>query len=248
MAVRTAPWLSAPRLRPAAHVTPRRAPNGKLRWLATLAPEAETTYAASVAAVLPAIERRLGPQVIADRSHRGAGLDTVRLAPWGPARRRWRTMGGRRLETATRALIVADVRDCFASIGPRAVARALVEAGATPEAVAPVIACLRAFDEDGVRGLPVGPAASAALGNVVLAALDDALERRGVPHLRWVDDVIAFSPSRRDARLALDELRRASARVGLALHDGKTRIIDDPCAARALIGRPNSPGTRAGMA
>lgn len=244
---RTAPWPRRPRQSPAACVTPHRTPSGKVRWLATLAPEAAAAYAASVAAVVPAIERRLGPAAFADRAQPAAD-GAVRLAPWEPARRRWRTTGGRRLEHAVRAVVVADVYDCFASIGPAAVARALVEAGALPEAVDRVVACLHALADDGVRGLPVGPAASAVLGNAVLAGLDEAIERQGVPHLRWVDDVIAFAPSRREARLALDSLRLSGAEIELELHDRKTRIVDDPAEARALLGRTNSPGAGAGVA
>ncbi|HEY8018111.1 MAG TPA: RNA-directed DNA polymerase [Actinomycetota bacterium] len=244
---RTAPWPRRPRLSPAAHVTPHRTPSGKVRWLATLAPEAAAGYAASVAAVVPAIEHRLGPAVVADRARPGAD-GTVRLAPWEPARRRWRTTGGRRLEHTVRAVVVADVLDCFASIGPAAVTRALADAGASPEAIDRVVAWLHVLADDGVRGLPVGPAASAVLGNAVLAGLDEAIERHGVPHLRWVDDVIAFAPSRREARLALEGLRRSGAEIGLELHDRKTRIVDDPGEARALLGRSNSPGAGAGVA
>lgn len=238
---RTAPWPRRPGRSPAAHVTPHRTPNGKVRWLTTLAPGPDVTYAASVAAVLPTIERRLGPSAIADRAHPGSD-GGVRLAPWEPARRHWRSLGRRLLGDDVRMLVVADVRDCFASIAPSAVARALAEAGARTEAVEQVAACLRAFADDGVRGLPVGPAASAVLGNAVLAGLDDAFERRGMPHLRWVDDLLGFAPSRWEARIVLDRLRLAGARIGLELHDGKTRIVEDPAEVRAVIGRSNSPG------
>jgi len=108
------------------------------------------------------------------------------------------------------------------------------------------VAWLEAFAEDGVRGLPVGPAASAVLGNAVLAGLDDAFERRGMPHLRWVDDLLGFASSRREARLALDGLRSAGAGIGLELHVEKTRIVEDPAEARVLVGGSNSPGAGAG--
>jgi len=244
---RTAPWPRRPRQGSVAHVTPHRTVNGKVRWLTTLAPGPGAEYAASVAAVIPAVERRLGPSVIADRA-RPAADGSVRLAPWEPARRRWRTLCGRRLDDEVRALVVADVRDCFASIAPSAVARSLAEAGAPIEAIERVVACLGAFADGGVRGLPVGPAASAVLGNAILAGLDGAFERRGMPHLRWVDDLLGFASSRREARLALDGLRSACAGIGLELHDGKTRIVVDPTEARALVGGSNSPGTAAGVA
>ena len=243
---RTAPWPRRPRQGAVAHVTPHRTPSGKVRWLTTLTPGPEAAYAASVAAVVPTVERCLGPSTIADRTRPGTD-GIVRLAPWEPARRRWRTLSRHRLGDDVRALVVADVRDCFASIAPSVVARVLAEAGAPTEAVERVVACLRAFADDGVRGLPVGPAASAVLGNAVLTGLDGAFERRGIPHLRWVDDLLGFAPSRREARLTLDGIRLAAIRIGLELHEGKTRIVEDPVEARALVGGPNSPGAGAGV-
>jgi len=244
---RTAPWPHRPRQGSVARVTPHPTVNGKVRWLTTLAPGPGSEFAASVAAVLPAVERGLGPSVIADRARPAAG-GSVRLAPWEPARRRWRMLGRRRLEDDVRALVVADVRDCFASIAPSAVGRSLSQAGVPTEAVERVVAWLEAFAEDGVRGLPVGPAASAVLGNAVLAGLDGAFECRGMPHLRWVDDLLGFASSRREARLALDGLRSAGAAIGLELHEGKTRIVEDPAEALALVGGANSPGAAAGVA
>lgn len=243
---RTAPSPHRPGEGPVAHVNLHRAASGKVRWIASLAPQADAAYAAHVADVVPSIERRLAPGVIADRaSARGA---VVRLAPWRLARRRWTSVAMHGLGGPVRALVVADVRDCFASIGPCAVARALAEAGAHPASIERVVHHLRAFDDAGVRGLPIGPAASAALGNVVLARLDDALGRRGVPHLRWVDDVLAFAPSRREAGRCLDDLHRAAAGLGLRLHEGKTRIVVEPAEARALVGGWNSPGAGPGVA
>jgi hypothetical protein len=243
----TAPWPRGPRRDPTARVTPQRTTNGKLRWLTTLAPEADAVFAASVAAVTPTIERRLGPEVLADRSLPGTNAGIIRLAPWEPARLRWRRQASRGLGGA-RAVVVADVRDCFGSIGAASVVRSLAQAGAPSSAIDRVTECLRMFAEDGVRGLPIGPVASAVLANAVLATLDDAVRGRGVPHLRWVDDVVAFGGSPRAAGQALDALRAAAADIGLALHDEKTRIVDDPWEARALLGAPNSPGAAAGMA
>jgi hypothetical protein len=197
-----------------------------------------------------ATERRLGREVLADRvrARPGSGSSAIRLEDWERARRRWRADVVNGLEGTTRALVVTDVRDCFASIAPEVVHRVLREAGAPRDAVERVIACLRAFADEGVAGLPVGPAASAVLANVTLVALDDALRRRGTPHLRWVDDVVAFAPSKADALLVLAELHRASAGIGLQLHDAKTRLIDDPGEARSILGASNSPGAAARMA
>lgn len=245
---RTAPWPRRPASAPAAHVSRHHAANGKLRWLTTLAPEAAAAYEAAVAQVVPAVERRLGPGVMADRARAPWGVPSVRLAPWGAARRRWHAAGLHGLRGGTRALVLTDVRDCFASITPALVRRALTEAGAPPEAVAGVLGCLEGFHEAGVVGLPVGPVPSAVLANAALAAFDEALRSRGFASLRWVDDVAAFAPSAAAARDVLDTLRRASDATGLDLHDAKTRIVLEPQEARAFMGGSNSPGAGAGVA
>lgn len=245
MSHHAAPWPRRPA--PVARLTAHRTPTGKVRWIATLAPEADVAYARAVAGVLPAVERRLGPEVLADRARPSAG-PVIRLAPWGAARRRWREVGERRMSDEVRGVLVTDVRDCYASITAGMATEALRGAGAPSPVVEPVIACLRAFEDEGLTGLPVGPAASAVLANAILAVLDDALRSSGVRHLRWVDDVVAFTPSVRDARCSLDTLRRAAAGLGLELHDAKTRILDDPEEARSLIGIPNSRGAATGVA
>jgi len=250
MSDRSAAWLCRPGSHPVASLASHRTATGKLRWLATLSPEAAGEYATAVASVVSSAERRLGPEVMADRVRSGpsVGPPVLRLAPWQRARARWRASAVRGLEGTTRALVVTDVRDCFASVSADTVRRALREAGAPGPAVERVVACLHAFAEEGIVGLPVGPAASAVLANVTLAGLDEALRRRGTRHLRWVDDVVAFAPSKADALLLLGELHRASERIGLELHGEKTRLVDDPAEARSILGASNSPGAAAGMA
>jgi hypothetical protein len=236
------------RHRPAATLVARRTPPGRVRWVADLTPEAARAYATSVAAVVTPVERRLGPGVLADRARTPSG-EALSLVPWTEARRRWRAAARRGSGgPGRRALLVADVRACYASITPASVAHALAEAGAPPPAIAAVLACLERFADDGVRGLPIGPAASAVLANAVLAAGDDALRGCGLPHLRWVDDTVAFAPSTAAARRALDRLRSALAGEGLELHEGKTRLVLDPEEARHVLGAGGSPGAARRMA
>jgi histidine ammonia-lyase len=89
----------------------------------------------------------------------------------------------------------------------------------------------------GVRGLPVGPDASAVLANVVLAPVDRTLADEGIEHLRWVDDIVVTAA---DPRAALSAIRRALERIGLRLNERKTRIVDPA----SLRGRPSVSGCR----
>jgi sugar phosphate isomerase/epimerase len=131
---------------------------------------------------------------------------------------------------------VTDMRDCFGSITSEAIVARLLRIGAPPAAAVELGAVLRGFAEVGVRGLPVGPAPSAILANAVLAALDEVLRARGLPHVRWVDDVVFAAPDARTARAAIGALRRVAGDLGLTLHDGKTVVLDDPDERRAFVG------------
>ncbi len=250
MADRSAPWTRRPRSAPVARIDPLRTPGGKVRWITSLSPEASEAYAAAVSAVVPAVERGLGPGVVADRACPGHdGGPELRLVPWERARRRWRMEARSGLAGEVRAIVIADVRECFASITPASVSRALCEAGATEAAIEAVVSCLRAFEDEGVEGLPVGPPPSAVLANATLTRLDDALRRERRPYLRWVDDIVAFAPSLPAARRSLEQLRRAGAAVGLELHGSKTRILDHRDDAIAALKLATSPGAsdRRGM-
>ncbi|MEO8476939.1 MAG: RNA-directed DNA polymerase [Actinomycetota bacterium] len=249
MAHRSAPWPRRPRSVPAARIDPVRTPGGKVRWITSLSPEASDAYAAAVSSVVPAVERSLGSEVVADHASPGHDGDPeFQLVPWELARRRWRAQTRRGLAGDVRAVVVADVRECFASITPASVARALRSAGATEAAIEVVVSCLRAFEDEGVAGLPVGPPPSAVLANATLTRLDDALRREHRPHLRWVDDIVVFAPSVPAARRSLEQLRRAGASVGLELHSSKTRILEHRLDAIAVLRLATSPGAGGSVA
>ncbi|HET9671427.1 MAG TPA: RNA-directed DNA polymerase [Actinomycetota bacterium] len=194
---------------------------GGTRWLTELGHVDALAYRRAVAPLVPRIERALGPEVLANR----ALLDRAgwHLAPWRAARAVWESSvarGARQLGAGD-AIVVADVRDCYGSIAAGVVSRLLGPAADG------AVALLRRFADDGPDGLPVGPDASAILANVVLAGLDEALRAAGVRHVRWVDDVAVWGPRHRVLD-GLDALHRAAARVGLELHDGKTRLLGGP--------------------
>ncbi|HLB61552.1 MAG TPA: hypothetical protein VJN50_02265 [Actinomycetota bacterium] len=132
---------------------------GRVRVLAELDPRDSRDYASAVARVVAEIERSLRPEVRANRTRVvGQGLA---LAPWGPA---WRRFSSSTLAMARRhrgTAVVADVSDCYATIAPTAVDRALRAVGCEPALVGPVLRLLERYGRDGIRGLPVGPDPSA---------------------------------------------------------------------------------------
>jgi hypothetical protein len=210
-------------------------PGGGLRWLTRLDPAGDAEYREAVRPLAGRIERALGPEVFALRALPAS--DGWRLAPWRPARARWRRTLTRVVREARpgTAFALSDVRDCYGSISPETIA-ALLGPGA-----AHAVAVLRRLHDGGVRGLPIGPEPSAVLANAVLLEMDRAIRRTGAQHLRWVDDVVLWG-ARADVRRALDSLDGIAARMGLELHRTKTRHLADSQEARAVAlgGRDSS--------
>ena len=202
-----------------------------------LHPALAARYLGAVAAVAPSVEAGLSDAVVANRVAR-ACVDppVLRLRPFRGERAAFR----RRLVALAAhspCLLFADVRSCFPSIAAEAVERALRALGCPGEPVADVVAVLRRLSGLGVRGLPVGPDASAVLANAVLAEADRALEP--APFLRWVDDLVVGVAGRGQAVQALGSLRAALARAGLELNAAKTRVLTaaDPLIAVPSLGR-----------
>lgn len=205
---------------------------GGVRWLARLDPTTAAAYVAAVAPLVPAIERGLAASVVANRvCEVGTDPPAIGLEDWRVARGRFRRLV-RRAGADAGAALVADVRDCYGSIAPSAVALGLERLGARREDVRPTLRILERFGALGVRGLPIGPEPSAVLANAVLGIADRALAEAGLAHVRWVDDVVVLAADGAEAGRALRVLEHALATIGLGLAGEKTRVILDPAAIR----------------
>ena len=197
---------------------------GTERSFALLDPQTRARYVHLVARSAEAIETQLSPAVLANRVA-ASGLDPpeLRLRPWRLERR---LFAARLADLVSRrgAIAFADVGSVFVVA---AWGRALRLAGiGTAHDIEDL---LTALERAGVRGLPVGPDASAVLANAVLAPVDRALREAGIDHLRWVDDVVLSGP---DPEAAVSTLRGALGRIDLRLNERKTRIVLDPASLR----------------
>jgi Reverse transcriptase (RNA-dependent DNA polymerase) len=232
---------------PTQQLVPTRRPDGGVRLLTHLGTGEAAHYDAAVAGLTPIIERNLGPQVLANRAVGRGAERTTRLEPWRPARAGWvRTLARALAAPPPQVLLVADVRRCYASIRPSVLATRLRALGAAPAEVARLRDLLERFSQD-VPGLPIGPEPSAILANAVLGVVDERLQASGTRHVRWVDDIVAFTAGRREAVAAFDALRRGLDEVGLEPNPSKTEIVLDPERAirRLLTGRPSASGASA---
>jgi hypothetical protein len=213
--------------------TASRTETARARVLTQLHPALASRYTALVAAVAHRVEAGLAPTVAANRlAFASVSPPVVALAPWRTERAAFAT---RLAAMARRApcLVFADVRDCYATIRPEVVRASLLGLGGAAPAADGVARFLRSLRGRGVSGLPVGPGASAVLANAVLARLDGALADAHVPHLRWVDDVVAVPPDLDAAAAVLAIVRETLAAAGLELNERKTRVVPDP---RSLSG------------
>jgi hypothetical protein len=197
-------------------------PRGGERRIARLDPRDDAIYRRLVAPLVPAIERSLGREVFANRAVDG------RIVPWPRQRRAWRRATRSAIARVDDvAVIVSDVRDCYGSMGERALAPMAPDRE--------LVAFLRTLTEEGVRGLPVGPDPSAILANGILAIADHEAAAAGCHPIRWVDDVIFVAAGRRSAQRAFDAWRRSLEGMGLQAHDGKTRRASGSLEARLLV-------------
>ncbi|MDP9341537.1 MAG: RNA-directed DNA polymerase [Actinomycetota bacterium] len=207
----------------------------------------EAEYSALGARLAARIERSMHPAVRANRASvdQAAG-GRLRLEPFGTARVRWRRHVERLRSQWPATVVLADVRDFYASVRPGVVMEALRRAGCDGEAVAAVGRLLHRWESAGRPGLPIGPLPSAVLANVVLARLDGEIASAGWGHVRWVDDLVVTARERSAGEEILERLGACLAGLGLRLAEEKCRIVDrdDPSMGGAVAGSCAGP-TRA---
>ena len=222
-------------------------PGGGVRTITHLDARSRRRYGIAVAAVTPRVERALADGVVANRA-RSTPTD-VALEPWAAARRRYAHSMASTAAGPWRAAFVGDVRDCYGSIDPPVVDRALREIGVAQQPIERIVEVLRRFDDHGVRGLPIGPEPSAVLANAVLASVDRSLMGEfGTPSFRWVDDIVVFARDRREAWRAAATFARTLDALGLQAHPTKCRVVVDPDALLEGVSRRSiATGSARGM-
>jgi hypothetical protein len=190
-------------------------PSGSVRRMARLSEPDARRWAELGRRVATSVEPRLDPRVLANRAG-SAGPEPV-----GPSLRRARLAAGL-LAVRTSVVIRTDVASFYPSVLPPTVARALAELGCDRDDVREAAAMLEGWGSEGYAGLPIGPPASAVLGNAVLTSADRALG--ALSWLRWVDDYLIAAPSEGAGGHALERLDQALDALGLRRHRGKTVV------------------------
>jgi hypothetical protein len=99
----------------------------------------------------------------------------------------------------------------------------LLAAGIDPAHAREAAEMVRGWEDRGHAGLPIGPAASAAIADAVLIPVDEALAGR--PFLRWVDDYLVGVSSEEDAERTASRIDERLAMLGLVRSDAKTGFL-----------------------
>jgi hypothetical protein len=117
-----------------------------------------------------------------------------------------------------------DVSNFFGSLSTLVVCQRLVAAGLLPKTAA-FVARVASYQ----GGLPQGAPTSAALSNICLYAVDEALRAtaatRQVTYSRYADDITFSGGDLAAVKACIEAARRELASLGLALNTSKTRIF-----------------------
>ena len=123
-------------------------------------------------------------------------------------------------------VIKADIASFFERVYQHNIINLLHSAGCPPKAVHFLERVLSAWMEKDSHGILQGMFPSDFLGNFSLCGLDADLGDRGVPFIRYVDDIYLFYPSLDEARRGLVELCRTLRNDGLHLNESKSGILN----------------------
>jgi hypothetical protein len=135
---------------------------------------------------------------------------------------------------ALRCMCRTDVASFYASVGIDILEELLARIGCEKRAASFLIGAINHWQSDSdLRGLPIGPEASAVAGNLFLSPVDKALSSARLSHLRYGDDILVFceEPSICDAVPHFLDIE--FNRLHLSRSEPKTRKFYDPEEAAA---------------
>lgn len=121
--------------------------------------------------------------------------------------------------------IKTDVASYFESLYQHNLINLLHGSGCPPKIVNLLEKVLLDWMEKASHGILQGMFPSDFLGNFYLLFLDSDLSIRGVPHVRYVDDLYIFYSTLEDARKGLVDLCNTLRQEGLHLNESKTEIL-----------------------
>jgi Reverse transcriptase (RNA-dependent DNA polymerase) len=206
-----------------------KARSNDFRAMTVLDPIAQLAFRLAVERVALLSDSVLSSEVLHSRVGRVG--TTFQSRPWRPASASKRSFIEENVESGEfDGYGVSDVKAHYPSTQDEAIERVLCVAGNPSASIDQVMFFLRLLrDTPGVpAGLPIGPEASALLGTLVLRPLDLLLRRRGLPFVRYVDDIFIFCGSEGEFSRVSEALSHQLSYFGQDLNWAKNEY--HPCA------------------
>lgn len=123
-------------------------------------------------------------------------------------------------------ILKADIADFFPHIYHHRLETRLRRATTETYYAETIMRMLGAWGGRVSYGLPIGPAASRLLAELLLDPIDRMLQEQGYKHCRWIDDIRIFCTSETEAKRAESQLvKTLYESYGLTLQYSKTAIV-----------------------
>ena len=130
-------------------------------------------------------------------------------------------------------VIQADVASYFFHINHHVLENLIGAAGAPGGLIRLLVKhMLETWSDRFSYSIPQGMFPSDLLGNYYLSALDTHLTTKGVPSVRYVDDLVAFYDDESSAKASIPEICRFLRTIGLDLNEHKTRLVPSQTAVQ----------------
>lgn len=203
----------------------------KLRWFSIAQPEDLALLRIAAGRIATRTDRLLSFKVF---SHR-LDSDSACWAFRNP-KRAWGQFAEKGIELLNdrryAAMCRTDIASYYGSIRLESLASMLRNMRCDSSALWLIIRILGAWQRDDPElGLPIGFEASSVLGNAFLKPIDDLIEKLGVTHLRFGDDILLFAEKLEVCDAVLPPLDGELDTLALKRSREKTRPFDDPAAA-----------------
>lgn len=124
-------------------------------------------------------------------------------------------------------ILYCDISDFYNQIYHHTLENQLRESGFTNQAIQWCKGLFNSTTANVSRGVPIGPHAVHLIAEATLIPVDNSLEARGIPFLRYADDIMLFSVDRNEARKNLHRLAEIlDQQQRLTVQKSKTRLFD----------------------
>lgn len=121
-------------------------------------------------------------------------------------------------------VLITDISDFYHRIRLDALVQGFEQAKIDPDVSERLATVLTMFGIDR-HGLPIGGPASRLLAELALNPLDHELTARGIPCVRFVDDLRAFAADEAQAHMHLKTISELAFKLGLSVQKNKTRVL-----------------------